>query len=160
MTRHSTSNYNIAMRENNAIDLITRIREKVNRYFVKELETRGIKGIVPSHGSILMHLYDGRDLTMKELAEKINRTKPTVTVLVDKLAECGYVTKEKSPDDNRVTFIRLTEDGRALKPTLDEIADGLDEVVYGSLTDREALDMEIALWSIDRSFDGEFKDAN
>lgn len=148
------------MRNNNAIDLITRIREKANKYFVRELEARGIPGIVPSHGAILMQLYDGRDCTMKELAEKINRTKPTVTVLVDKLAECGYVVKAKSPDDNRVTYIRLTPAGLALKPALDEIAAGLNDLVYGCLTDREALDMEIALWSIDRSFAGEFSDAN
>lgn len=46
---------------------------------------------------------------MKELAEKIFRKKPTVTVLVDKLVTLGYVIKEKSKADSRVTFIKLTE---------------------------------------------------
>lgn len=143
------------MRKNNALEHISRIREKADRFFVKELEARGIAGIVPSHGAILMVLFSGGEHTMKDLAEKIRRTKPTVTVLVDKLAECGYVTKVKSLEDNRVTFIKLTAEGMALQPTFEDISDGLSDLVYGCLTDREALDLEISLWAIERSLDGE-----
>jgi DNA-binding Lrp family transcriptional regulator len=67
---------------------------------------------------------------MKDLADKIHRTKPTVTVLVDKLVELGYVTKEKSYEDSRVTYISLTEKGAALKPVFTEISDTLNALVY------------------------------
>ena len=67
---------------------------------------------------------------MKELAEKIHRTKPTVTVLIDKLVDLGYVVKEKSTEDCRVTFVGLTEKGLGLKPGFREISERLMAVVY------------------------------
>ena len=104
------------MCKGNAIALISRIREKSNRFIVRELEEHGISGIVPSHGDILYILLREERCTMTDLAAKIHRTKANVTVLVDKLVECGYVNKEKSAEDNRVTYITLTEKGKSLRP--------------------------------------------
>ncbi|MDD1681193.1 MAG: MarR family transcriptional regulator, partial [Methanoregula sp.] len=104
------------MSRGNAIALISRIREKANRLIVSELEDHGIVGIVPSHGDILNILFVEKRCTMNELARKIHRTKPNVTVLIDKLAGYGFVRKEKSADDNRVTYITLTDKGENLRP--------------------------------------------
>ena len=83
------------MRKNNAVALMSRIRAKANRFIIESLVTEGIEGIVPSHGEIMIHLFAEKDYTMQELAQKINRTKPTVTILVSKLVNYGYVYKEK-----------------------------------------------------------------
>ncbi|NLJ76587.1 MAG: MarR family transcriptional regulator, partial [Peptococcaceae bacterium] len=83
------------MREGNALALISRIRDKANRFIVRELENQGIRGIVPSHGDILMILFRENKCTMKGLAERICRTKSTVTILVEKLIAYNYVKKEK-----------------------------------------------------------------
>jgi DNA-binding MarR family transcriptional regulator len=136
------------MKKGNAVALISRIRENANALIVRELEALGIKGIVPSHGDILINLFFGGKYTMKELAEKIHRTKPTVTVLVDKLVECGYVVREKSATDNRVTYIILTEKGLSLKPTFDMISEKLNAVIYDGMTDEEAESMEKKLEKI------------
>lgn len=133
----SMSNYNRGMKNGNALALISRIREKANRFIVDELANYGIKGIVPSHGDILMVLFRGGECTMKELATRISRTKSTVTVLVEKLIEYGFVEKEKSGADSRVTYIKLTDKGIALKPGFDDISKKLDELLYGGLTGRE-----------------------
>ncbi len=131
------------------------IREKANRFIVRALESRGIKGIVPSHGAIMVHLFAGGDWTMKELAAKIGRTQPTVTVLVDKLVACGYVRKEKSPQDSRVTFIRPTAAGLALRPVFEAISAELNALVYGGLTAEEADRLEKTLAAIAANFDAE-----
>jgi DNA-binding MarR family transcriptional regulator len=128
------SNYNINMKKGNALSAISRIREKANRYIVRELEKRGVNGIAPSHGDILVILFRGDKYTMKELAGRINRTKPTVTVLIDKLVEFGFVEREKSATDSRVTYIKLTNKGMELKPIFDDISDKLNELIYGDFT--------------------------
>ena len=124
------SNYAINMKQGNALALISRIREKANRFIVRELESHGIEGIVPSHGDILVILFQGEKYTMKKLADKINRTKPTVTVLIEKLVEYGFVEKEKSYTDSRVTYIKLTKKGIELKPIFDEISKKLNAILY------------------------------
>lgn len=136
------------MRNNNAVALTSRITEAANRLIVHELEARGIRGIVPSHGGILGLLLTGERYTMQELAEKIHRTKPTVTVLVDKLVQLGYVVKEKSRDDNRVTFLCLTEQGRALQPLFEAVSEVLNKTVYQGLSDTEAEQLERLLQKV------------
>lgn len=141
------------MKKKNIIALASRIAEKAHKLIIRELEIRGIEGIVPSHGGILVHLFMSEECTMKDLAEKIHRTKPTVTVLVDKLAALGYVTKEKSREDSRVTFIKLTEKGLNLKPVFVEVSDKMNEIVYKNLSDEEARYMETMLEKVNRNLD-------
>ena len=92
----------------------SRIREAANALILRELERHGVKGLVPSHGSLLCLLYAETNVSMCVLAERLHRTRPTVTVLVDKLVALGYVTREQDPGDRRVTWVRLTDAGRAL----------------------------------------------
>jgi Transcriptional regulators len=136
------------MRKGNAIALISRIREKANRLIVSELEANGIVGIVPSHGDIVQILFEGEKFTMKDIAEKIHRTKPTVTVLIDKLVDCGYVVKEKNSTDKRETYIRLTENGLKLRPFFEAISKKLNDIVYSGLDNSEAEKFEMILLKI------------
>lgn len=131
--------------KNNIIALASRLTEKAHKLIVHELETRGIYGIVPSHGGILLQLFTGETYTMKELAENIHRTKPTVTVLVDKLVSLGYVTKEKCQEDSRVTWIRLTKQGEELKPHFMEISAVVNGIIYRDMSREEAECMERGL---------------
>lgn len=138
------------MRQKNIIALISRIAEKSHKLIVQELKAHGLEGIVPSHGDILIHLLTGKDYTMQELAKKIHRTKPTVTVLIDKLVNQGYVAKEKSLEDNRVTFIRLTAKGWQLKPSFLKISGRLNAIVYQGLSEQEAEYLETSLDILNR----------
>ncbi len=137
----------------NVVALVSRITEKAHKLIVRELEARGVDGIVPSHGGILGNLFTGERYTMKDLAEKIHRTKPTVTVLIDKLVGLGYVTKEKSREDSRVTFIRLTEKGLELKPIFIEVSERMNTIVYKDLSEEEANYLEATLEKIKRNLD-------
>ncbi len=116
------------------IALMSKISNKAHRFIIQELEKRGIYGMVPSHGGILSLLYTHENLTMKDLAEKIHRSKPTVTVLVDKLTSLGYALKEKSDTDSRVTYIHLTEKGIAFQKDFQEISQSLNSKVFQGLS--------------------------
>jgi len=140
------------MRKNNLIAQVSRLSETANRFIVKELESRGIEGIVPSHGDILVLLFGVEQLTMQEIAGKIHRTKPTVTVLVNKLVELGYVTKEKSDTDSRVTYIALTERGESLRPAFETISARLNALVYEGLSESEAEKLELMIEAIRSRF--------
>ena len=142
------SNYIGSMKKGNMLALMSRIREKANRLIVSELEKKGIDGIVPSHGEILMHLFLSGTTTMNDLAQRIHRSRPTVTVLVDKLTDFGYVTREKSTEDSRVTFIALTEKGRKLKPVFDGISKKLADLLYQDLSDEQCVYIETVLSGI------------
>ncbi len=119
------------------ISLISRIRENANRFIVREMGQRGMEGLATSHGDILLALFRQSSLSMSELARIINREKPTVTVLVDKLAALGYVQRTRDREDNRVTMVSLTPRGRALQSAFAAISDLLLEKVYQGFTEEE-----------------------
>jgi len=140
------------MRQNNAIALVSRITEKAHKRIARELETRGIIGIVPSHGGILSLLFSGERITMKDLAEKIHRTKPTMTLLIDKLVDFGYVTKEKNMEDGRSTYIKISEKGLRLKPIFIEVSENVNAVFYKGLSVNEVKCIEMLLGKVKRNF--------
>lgn len=136
----------------NAASLISKIRDAFNKMIVSELEKQGIEGIVPSHGDILMFLYRQNGQSVKALAEQIGRTQPTVTVLVNKLEALGYVTRQKSPEDSRLTLIRLTDQGLALEPVFRDISNQLNTKIYGGLDEKQKEQLEELLDHIARRF--------
>ncbi|MDQ0173128.1 MarR family winged helix-turn-helix transcriptional regulator [Paenibacillus tundrae] len=134
----------------NAIAMIARIRDHVNKRIVHELEQHEVTGIVPSHGDVLMFLYREDALSIKMLAERVQRTQPTVTVLVNKLEKLGYVERSKTAEDSRVTMIRLTEQGRKLEPVFNQVSKQINEMIYSGLSDEQAEQLELLLSSIIR----------
>ena len=77
--------------KHDAVMLMGRIHDLTQKWLRGELAAAGLSGIVPSHGDVLALLFMKGEATMHELAAFAHRTKPTTTVLVDKLEEMGLV---------------------------------------------------------------------
>ncbi|GFO55738.1 hypothetical protein GMSM_27450 [Geomonas sp. Red276] len=129
------------MQSQGIISLISSIRDRANELIGDLLAKRGITGVVASHGSIFVSLFQEGPLSMSELAVKIGKKKNTVTVLVEKLTREGYVRVRKSPSDGRVTIVELTEKGEGFRGDFEEISRVLLERVWGEmpLEERESL---------------------
>lgn len=129
------------MKTDHIIALVSTIADRANRLIGRELRRRSMSGLAPSHGAILFELFQSEAISMKEIARRINRDKSTVTALVKKLVAQGYVETERDPGDSRKTLVRLTEEGRGLRPGFDDISRILLEQVYGgySTPEKEAL---------------------
>ena len=119
------------------LSLISKIHEKGNKFIIQELNSNGVTDLAPSHGDILAMLYQYNKLTMKEIAEKIHRTKPTVTILVNKLEKLGFVKREKSSEDSRITYIMLTSKSEDFKPIFEKISKDLNKMLFKNLTNNE-----------------------
>ena len=119
------------------LSLISKIHEKGNKFILQELNSNGITELAPSHGDILAILYQHSKLTMKEIAEKIHRSKPTVTILVNKLEKFGFVKREKSSEDSRITYIILTSKSKDFKPIFEKISKDLNKMLFKNLANNE-----------------------
>jgi DNA-binding MarR family transcriptional regulator len=54
------------------------------------------------------------DLSLSSLSEKIRAQNSTVTGIIDRMEREGLVTRERSKEDRRVVYIKLTEKGHKL----------------------------------------------
>lgn len=72
----------------------------------------------PSHHRVLRSLVHGTPLAMKDLAEQLSLTPPSVTVLTRRLVETGLVARRPHAEDSRVALLDLTAAGHALHDEL------------------------------------------
>jgi DNA-binding MarR family transcriptional regulator len=119
------------------IGLISTIRDKANRLILKELKACNVDDIAPAHGGILVQLFLNPEPTMGQKATRIERTKSTVTVLVEKLVALGYLETEKDSEDNRVTKVRLTKKGKSLEKAFWRVSENLVSRVYRGFSEEE-----------------------
>lgn len=108
---------------------ISRTLRTANRYLEVLLDNAELETLASSHGDILEQLFKHEPITMQDLAASIHRDPSTVTALVKKLMKAEYVTTCKSPQDRRMTEVRLTAKGRKLETKFKEISASLAETL-------------------------------
>lgn len=70
---------------------------------------------------VLATLHDGEPLTVSQLAHEVLAKQPTVTKLVQRMAEQGWVELQADPRDQRRTLVAVTAAGRRLvRPLIDK----------------------------------------
>jgi MarR family transcriptional regulator, organic hydroperoxide resistance regulator len=119
------------------ISTISTVRGKAYRYISQQLKKMGIEDIATPYGGIFMSLFSNSPLTMGEIARNIQRDKSTVTVLIRKLSDLGYVETSASPNDARATFVRLSKKGKALEPVFLEISKKVRKKIFKGFTEEE-----------------------
>ena len=141
----------------NLAHLLSLAHERADRWLVAELAAAGLKGLAPSHGDVFALLFQKGEATMHEIAAFARRTKPTTTILVDKLEALGYVTREASGTDARCQIVHLTSTGEALRPAFDEISRRFVHFLYAGLSREESDTLERLLGKV---LDGQSTNTN
>ena len=63
----------------------------------------------------MMVLWEHKELRVKEVGERLFLDSSTLTPLLKRLEEKGYVTRRRSEQDERDVFVAITPAGEALK---------------------------------------------
>jgi len=124
------------------IGQIARIRQRVNALIERELKSRGIKGVVPHHSPVLAFLLrQSEPVPIKALVEHVGRAKSSITGTLNTLERHGYIHRTPCETDKRITYVALTEKGKALEQPMQEISAILLDRFYGgiSMGDRQQL---------------------
>lgn len=110
----------------------------MDKFIEKQLKEEELFELVPSHGNILTVLYENNGkINMKDIAKKINKDKSTVTALVNKLINLGYIEKQKSEEDKRVTYIKVTKKAEDIYEKYSRICDNVKSAAYSDFTEEE-----------------------
>jgi len=124
---------------NAIIATIASIHNNANKLIVEELKKHDLEGLAPSHGDILVHLYEHEDgVPMNKITASINKDKSTVTALVNKLEKLELLEKFKNDSDSRSTMVKLTKKGLDTKPiVLEKISKKLLDITYENFSKEE-----------------------
>lgn len=75
------------------------------------LDAAGLKGLRFAHGYVIQHLIGGDDMTVGELARRLEVTQQAASKVVAELESLGYLERLVDPADARVKHLTLTERG-------------------------------------------------
>ena len=78
-------------------------------------------GLTYTQYIVLMVLWEKESVNVGQLGEILRLDAGTLTPLLKRLEKAGYVTRERSKEDERVTMIRITPEGEKLKETCKDI---------------------------------------
>ena len=63
----------------------------------------------------MMVMWEHKELRVKEVGKFLYLDSSTLTPLLKRLEEKGYVIRQRSPEDERDLIVKITESGEALK---------------------------------------------
>mgnify|MGYP003597036236 CR=1 FL=1 len=126
------------MKDKYIVYFMSKIKYKMLHFIEMKLKENNLEDLIPSHGNILTALYENDEkLTMKQIAEIIGKDKSTITPLVNKLVDLGYIKKEKKELDKRVTYIILTERGKEIETKFNAISKEVSMTAYKGFSAEE-----------------------
>ena len=86
---------------------------------------------------ILCALWDQEGVSQTELAANLLIQPATVTNALKRLEREGFVYRREDPDDQRVSRVFVTDEGRNLRAAVEEQWSRLEEESFGDLTVEE-----------------------
>jgi len=86
--------------------------------------------------------------TFGDIAKHLDVTRPSVSTIVKKLINLGYVYKQQSPDDGRVFYLHLTAQGARFNELHNEVHQILAQRITQKLDDKEIQDLSVLLTKI------------
>ena len=121
--------------------LIAKIHQITNRIFKQMLKEYGIKELNPGQGRILFALWQNDNISIRELSLRTQLTKSTLTTMLDRLENAGFL-KRKKGKDRRIIKVKLSEKSKNLQKKYVEVSKKMTEVFYGTLTEEEIDEFE------------------
>lgn len=125
-------------------------RPKALEYYIKEIAKRlrlfsdqelAAHGLTGQQARLLyvidLHLQAGQDITRKLLEEILTVKGPTITRMLDALAQKGFITKRHSEADARALDIGITDAGRALTARTQAAVDDCERRLIAGMTEHE-----------------------
>ena len=94
----------------------------------------------------MMVMWEKKKVNEKELCEALHLKTNTITPLIKKLKDKGYISINKDPEDKRNLIILLTNKGEALKEKAVDVPPSIAEEF--NLTEEEAIFLYKILYKI------------
>ena len=97
-------------------------------------------GLTYTQYIVLMVLWEKETVSVGQLGETLYLDAGTLTPLLKRLEKAGYVTRERSKEDERITLISITPEGESLKEKCKDIPMKL-ACCNSNLTEKDAKEL-------------------
>lgn len=128
--------------------LITQIKQVQGRIFDALLQKAGIEEFNGAQGRILYVLWQEDGLSVVELAKRTGLAKTTLTSMLERMDEKGFLERVPDIKDRRVLRIFLTARAQRLSDKYDQVSDEMSQIFYRDFGEEEIVAFEKSLEKI------------
>ena len=136
------------MRETKGGFLISQIKQIQGRVFDSLLQNAGIEEFNGAQGRILYVLWQEDNLPIVELSKRTGLAKTTLTSMLDRMEERGFLNRVPDRKDRRQLRIVLTPKAKALNDHYNDVSDEMSRIFYEGFSDHEIEEFENSLEKI------------
>ncbi|MGB4246490.1 MAG: MarR family transcriptional regulator [Pseudohongiellaceae bacterium] len=110
----ASSDINSVLDTDDIGQVLTAIRRLIRATDLHSRKITRMAGLTSSQLILLKMVRDVAGATIGELATSISLSQATATTILDRLEQEGLVKRERSEQDRRKVFVRLTDEGHAM----------------------------------------------
>lgn len=120
--------------QNDAFHILKKLMHNNGYCLRKSLDCLGLYPGQPK----MIHILSKHDgMTKKDLAEKLSVAAPTITKMVERLENKGFIYSQKDEHDKRITKVYLDAKGHEILEALKASTNGLIEIYFKDFSDEE-----------------------
>ena len=93
--------------------------------------------IHPGQAPVFFILSSQEGLNQKELAERMHIKPATLTVMLTRLEQGGFIERFSDPSDQRVWRVRLTREGHEISRRVRQAVEEIDGLTFGNFSPEE-----------------------
>ena len=116
--------------------LMAKIRQVSGRITEKILKDYGIE-INSAQGRIMFALWQADGISINELAQKTQLKKSTLTSMLDRLENMGYVRRQSCKKDRRKILLKRTSKDKNLENRYVELSGEITKLFYKGFSESE-----------------------
>ena len=123
----------------NLKETITNLSDFIEKILEEALDSYDFSDLTQQQLHYMQVIVRMKNPTLSELATELNLTRPTVTVLVNKLTEKGYVTRVRSNKDRRIMHLHIDKKGTKINSIREFANEKIAEKIKTGLSESEAV---------------------
>jgi DNA-binding MarR family transcriptional regulator len=121
----------------NLKETITYLSDLIEKILEETLDQSDFTDLTQQQLNYLKVIVKMKNPNLTELAREVGLTKPTVSVLVDKLTEKGYVKRIQSDEDRRVVHLHIDKKGTKINALRQIAHERMTEKIRSGLNEAE-----------------------
>jgi DNA-binding MarR family transcriptional regulator len=125
--------------------LISKIKQTSARIFDKKLKNYDINDLNTAQGRIVFTLWQNDNIAISELARRTALGKTTLTSMLARLEQSGYIVRHVDERDRRIVLVSLTEKSKSLEGRHEAVSREMTSLFYEGLSKEEVDEFEKSL---------------
>jgi DNA-binding MarR family transcriptional regulator len=134
--------------------LMAKIHQLSGRIFSRLLKKAEITEINPAQGRIMFVLWQNDGISIGNLAQRTSLSKSTLTSMLDRLENSGFIQRRHSKTDRREILIFRTEKDKSLQAVYVQVSEEMTDKYYADFSQEEIVTFEEFLKRIYRNLKG------